>query len=397
MKSFHVIAIALATTAGWFAARWSQHGPATDAATAKHVMFYQSPMHPWVRSDKPGQCTVCGMNLVPIYEGGKSLDKQMPEIVMLPQGSPNVIGVKTSEVKKRPLVRTLRVSGMIGEDESRHGVISAPVEGRIDGLSMNHAGQQVTRRQPLATIFSRTLLSAANDYKLALPQGGAPVDAAKKRLEQYGLVWEQIKAIPDRQPDDLYFGVLSPLSGVIVKSYITEGQYVKEGERLFEIADFTTMWFMFTAYEQDLPFIKPRQIVHVKVASLPGVEINARIGPITPILDEMTRSAMVRVVVENPERKLMDKSSADAVVDVEAPEVLAVRRSAVLWSGADPRVYVERKTGVYEQCVVKLGRVGDVDWEVVKGLDEGDRVVSSGNMLIDGQAQLNNLGSPARP
>jgi Cu(I)/Ag(I) efflux system membrane fusion protein len=93
----------------------------------------------------------------------------------------------------------------------------------------------------------------------------------------------------------------------------------------------------------------------------------------------------------------MDKTSAEAVIDVEAPEVLAVRRSAVLWSGAEPRVYVERETGVYEQCVVKLGRVGDVDWEVVKGLDEGDHVVSSGNMLIDGQAQLNNLGSPAKP
>ena len=174
MKLSHVTAIALAAATGWMAARWSQHMPATDAA--RRVMFYQSPMHPWVKADKPGQCTVCGMDLVPVHEGGKSFDKEMPEIVMLPQGRPNVIGVKTSEVKKRSLVRTVRVSGMIGEDESRHGVISAPVEGRIDGLSMNHPGQQITRRQPLATIFSRTLLSAANDYKLALPQGGAPMD-----------------------------------------------------------------------------------------------------------------------------------------------------------------------------------------------------------------------------
>src|SRR5207302_1395662 len=106
-----------------------------------------------------------------------------------PAGSPNVVGVRTAEVKKQPLVRTLRVAGMIGEDESRHGIISAPVEGRIDGLAMSHEGQAIIRRQPLATIFSRTLLNAARDYKLALEEGGVAVDESKRRLEQYGLVW----------------------------------------------------------------------------------------------------------------------------------------------------------------------------------------------------------------
>ena len=157
-------------------------------------------------------------------------------IVMLPPGSPNVIGVQVSEVKRQRLARTLRVAGMMGEDESRHAVISAPVEGRIDGLSMNHEGQPVARRQPIATIFSRTLLNAADEYKNALPQGGATLLQARQKLERYGLVAEQINSIPDRQPDDVYFGVLSSLGGTIVKSYVSEGQYVKEGERLFELA-----------------------------------------------------------------------------------------------------------------------------------------------------------------
>ena len=239
MKPIRLILIAsAAAAAGWLAARYAPHSH-DGIEGGRRVMFYQSPMHPWVKSDKPGQCTVCGMDLVPVYEGGASFDNAAADIVLLPPGSPNVVGVQTAEVKMLPLVRTLRIAGMIGEDESRHGIISAPVEGRIDGLAMNHEGQQITKRQPLATIFSRTLLNAAGDYKLALAQGEEAALPAKRRLEQFGLVWEQIKAIPARQPDDNYFGILAPMTGTIVKTYVAEGQYVREGDRLFEVADFT--------------------------------------------------------------------------------------------------------------------------------------------------------------
>lgn len=392
MKPASIILAVIAAAGGWFGAIAFRQSPESHAANeadgGRRVLLYQSPMHPWVKSDKPGQCTVCGMDLVPVYEGGKNFDHAAGEIVMLPEGSPNVVGVQTAEVRKQPLVRTLRVAGMIGEDQSRHGVISAPVEGRIDGLAMNHPGQQITRRQPLATFFSRTLLSAAEDYKLALEQGGPAVEEAKRRLEQYGLVFEQINSIPTRQPDDLYFGILAPLTGTIVKSYVSEGQYVKEGERLFEIADFTKMWFMFSAAEQDLPFLKAGQIVAVNIPSLPGETLKARIASIDPTPDAMTHSAMVRVVLENPERRIKNNSVADGVVELEAPEVLAVPRAAVLWPGKSPRVYVEKAAGAYELRRVKLGRAGDAMWEVLDGLKEGERVVQSGNMLIDGQAQL---------
>ena len=397
MKLAPLVVAALAATSGWYGAVAFMHQTGEPSANdGRKLLYYQSPMHPWVKSDKPGQCTVCGMDLVAIYEGGKNFDGEAAGIVMLPPGNPNVIGVQTSEVKRLPLARTLRVSGMIGEDESRHGVVSAPVEGRLDGLAMNHDGQQITRRQPLATIFSRPLLAAANDYKLSLAEGGPALNDAKRKLERYGLVWEQIKPIPDRQPDDIYFGVLATQTGTIVKSYVAEGQYVKEGERLFEIADFTKMWFHFAAYEQDLPFIKAGQIVNVEMPSLPGEIFKARVAAISPNLDEVTRSARVRVALENPERRIKNNTSATGVIEIEAPEVLAVARTAVLWPGAAPRVYVEKQAGVYEPRNVKLGRRGDTAWEVLDGLQEGERVVTSGNMLIDGQAQLNNLAAPAQ-
>ena len=366
----------------WFTVRKS------EKSISAAVVSALCPMHPWVSGEANSRCTLCGMNLVSgSMCGVLPLTSTAP--VLLSPESVRVVGVETSEVKKQPLLRTLRISGMIGEDESRHGIISAPVEGRIDGLSMNHEGQAITRRQPLATMFSRTLLAAAKDYKLALPQSGETLDNAKRKLEQYGLVWEQIKTIPERQPDDLYFGMLSPLSGTIVKSYVAEGQQVKAGQKLFEIADFTKMWFHFMVPEQDLPFLKPGQVVTLHTASLPGEVLKSRIYNISPNLDDMTRAAKVRVVLENPERKLRNGLFAQGTVEIEAPEVLTVPRAAVLWPGDKPRVYVEKATGTFETRTLRLGRSGDTDWEVLAGLEAGERVVISGNMLIDGQAQLN--------
>jgi membrane fusion protein, copper/silver efflux system len=392
MKSFTYSALIVLTFAcGWWGSmRWQQHASVNSADAAGKVLLYQSPMHPWVKSDKPGQCTVCGMDLVPIYEGGKNFDHVAGNIVMLPSGSPQVVGVQTNEVKRSKLVRSLRVAGSIGEDESRHGIISAPVEGRIDGLAMSCEGDKITRRQPLATIFSRTLLAAANDYKLALDHPGPTLDQTKQRLEQYGLVWEQIQTIPTRQPEDPYFGILATLTGTIVKSYVSEGQYVKEGEKLFEIADFNKMWFVFPAYEQDLPLIELGQVVTLRMKP----PIKARVSFINPMLDETTRSAKVRVVIENPERPIKNNTFAEGIVEIETPEMLTVPRSAVLCPGAAPRVYVEKESGVYAPRSVKLGRSGDDAWEVLDGLKEGERVVVSGNMLIDGQSQLNKAAAP---
>ena len=395
MKPAYFFIAAFAATSGWFAARKfpdTAHTHGTEPV--QRSVMNQCPMHPWVKSDKPADCTICGMDLVAVHAGGNHMDHSVDGIVMLQPGSPNILGVQVSEVKKHDLARTLKVCGMIEEDASRHGVISAPVEGRIDGLAMNHEGQSVVRRQPIATIFSRTLLAAGNDYKLALTTGGPALEQARRVLQQHGLVAEQIDAIPRRQPDDIYFGILSPLTGTIVKSYVNEGQFLREGERMFEVADFTRMWGMFTVYEKDLPLVHERQVVRVRVESLPGEEFKARVGFISPNLDEGTRSAHMRVVLENPERRLKNKTFVEGTIELDAAEVLGVPRSAVLWPGGTPRVYVQRVPGAFERREVKLGRCGDTMWEVLDGLKEGEQVVTSGNMLIDGQAQLEAFANP---
>ena len=383
-----VLLVTLAT--GWAAGHFGRmvnQQPVAESSGPK-VLYYQSPMHPWVTSDHPGNCTVCGMNLVPVYAGDSPRKKTSGDSILLSPESIHAIGVETTAVRRQPLVRTLRVSGTFGEEETRHGVISATVDGRVEGLAMSCEGQQIRRHQPLVTLFSQALLTAADAYRVSLKTAGPDLELARRRLVQYGLADEQIESIPQRQLDDRYFGILAPLTGTVTKSYVAEGQYVKQGDRLFEIADFTRMWYLFTAYEQDIPLLKVGQFVTLEVPSLGGRTVRARISFISPNFDEATRSTSVRVVVENHDGRIRNKTSAPGIVELSAEETLTVPRSAILWTGSRPRAFIESDDGVYEPRPITLGRAGDLDWEILEGLKEGEKVVVNGNLLMDAHAQL---------
>lgn len=380
----------------WFAAQ--RHAIALDAANAgaKKVLYYQSPMHPWVKSDKPGKCTVCGMELVPVYDAGQAGQGAVTDIVMLPEGAPNVASIKTVEVRRQPLVRTLRVAGMIDDDESKHRVLSAYTGGRIEKLFVNFIGAEVKAGQPIATFYSKDLVAAIREYKVAYGQGPSPLlTASQMRLQQLGLSQDQIAKAPQRSETDVFVDILAPVTGTVVKRYVYEGQYVQEGEKLFEVADFSTMWFQFIAYEQDLPLLKLDQKVTIHTASLPDKVFHAQIKFIDPNIDDTTRSARVRVEIDNPNRELRHKLYGEGVVELEAPDVIVVPRNAVLWPGDNPRVYVDQGNGAYQQRRVILGRVGNDFMEVLEGVKEGEHVVASGGMLIDSQAHLQNISAPS--
>jgi len=393
----------LAGVAGWFAAQ-HRHGSAGALATANGKV-YSCSMHPQIRSNKPGKCPICGMDLAPIGTGQAPADGS----IMLGSNVINVLHVQTQPVQRGTLVKTLRVAGTIDDDATRHRFVSAYIDGRIDKLFVNYTGAEVVEGQPLATFYSPMLLAAEQEYALLLSQKGNAALAdhdrliaiAEQRLRRLGLTTEQIKGVAARRGTNLHTQIVAPVSGTVVQRFAYEGQYVKEGERLFEIADFSTMWFQFDAYERDLAWFKPGEMVEITVPSVPGKLYRAPITFIDPNLNEMTRSAKVRVTLENPlsrsdagqRRELLHKTYAEGSVKVEVPSVLLVPRSAVLSPGGRPVVYVEKSAGLYNQRPVKLGRVGDEHWEVLEGLSEGEQVVTSGNMLIDAQAQLNQGGS----
>ncbi len=405
-----VLVAALAGTGGWFLSNRQHHSHAAPEANAPAPggKIYSCSMHPQIRSDKPGRCPICFMELAPIGSGTSSA--QLPAgSVQLSASVINVINVQTAEVKRQPLSRSLRVAGVIDDNDTRHRRLSAYVDGRIEKLFVNYIGAEVTAGQPLATFYSPMLLAMEREYAALRQQKPASdasgllaehqrlVDAAAQRLKRLGLNDAQIAALENKSTAESTSELLAPMAGTVITREVYEGQYVKEGERLFELADFSRMWFRFDAYERDLAWIKPGQMVDVTTPAAPGKVFTAPITFIDPNLDDKTRSAKVRVELENPlveregkqRRVLYHKLYAEGIVKIEVPEALTVPRSAVLSPAGQPVVYVDKGGGIFEQRKLKLGRAGDELWEVLDGLKAGEFVVMAGNLLIDAQAQLN--------
>lgn len=400
VKKLLLVLLPVAALLGWFAREWSAPSPAESRPAERKVLYYQSPMHPWVKSDRPGKCTICGMDLTPVLEGDRGFEAG-EEVVALSSNQVAVIHVATAGVTRQPLRRTLRVAGTIDDNEQKHRVLSAYVDGRVDRLFVNYLGAEVAAGQPLAAFYSPMLLTAAREYLALMQPARRPEDtllpAAALRLRQLGLTDRQIAELPVTfTPTNLTLELVAPMTGTVVAKDVYEGQYVKEGDRLFELADFSTMWFQFDAYERDLAWLELGQEVEVTTPSLPGHVFTNAIAFIDPNLLEATRSARVRVEIPNPQmdeggrsrRLLRHRLYAEGRVNVATPGVLGVPRTAVLSPGERPVVYVELGNGSYERRPVRLGRAGDELWEILEGVREGERVVTRGNLLIDAQAQL---------
>jgi Cu(I)/Ag(I) efflux system membrane fusion protein len=377
-------------------------GKDSTKSDERRVLYYQSAMHPWIKSDKPGRCTICGMELTPVYEGQAGFDMS-GDVITLSSNSVRVLNVQTVEARVQPLAKTLSVAGTIDDNDSTHRVLSAYVAGRIEKLQVAYVGAEVKAGEPLAELYSPMLLTAVRDF-LVIQRGAGDASlaaAASTRLKQLGLTDDQIAHLPHTFSETNYvFPLLSPISGTVVEKNIYAGQYVQEGEKLFEIADFSTMWFLFRAYEQDLPWIRVGQKVDVTMPSLPGAVVTGVVKFIDPNLDEATRATKVRVELENPlvngRRLFAHRVYADGAVQLEAPEVLAVPRAAVIQTGPEAVAFVDEGGGGYSRHVLKLGRRGDAFVEVLDGLAAGDKVVVNGNLLIDGQAEMNrSFASPA--
>ncbi len=371
---------------------------ATAGLTAAPATVYQCPMHPWIKSDKPGdKCTICGMDLVAAPAGDANTAAD-PNLVTLTPAAASVTGVQTDAVRRGPLERTLRVTGIIDDDDTRHRILTTRVPGRVEKLFVNYLGAEVRAGEPLATIFSPAVLTAERVYAERVKAGTTAFTAseraaAREQLLDLDLTEDDIAGLERTMEPSGTVTLRAPLSGTVVARWVYEGQQLNKDQaeketRLFEIADFSSMWFVFDAYEPDLAWLRPGQSVEISAASLGGRTLTAPIAFIDPTLSEMTRTAKVRVVLTNHDHTLRHKQTGYATVRLEIPGVLLAPRSAVLQHGAEPIVFLEQKDRAYLARRVTLGRVGDDTVEILSGLHEGDLVVTEGGLLLDGQAQL---------
>jgi len=404
MKAFKILLVLLAIAAagllGWRAGRQTHvHAPATNG---RKVLYYQSAMHPHIKSDKPGNCTICGMALTPIYDGETGFQDDTSRVV-LAEGGARVLNVATVKVGEREIARTLRLPGVFVPDPTRVRRLSAYVDGRVDKLSINFVGAEVEAGQPLAVVYSPTLLSAERDYASlaalpSAPERKAMLEAAAGRLSLLGLTQAQIEALPSKPAGTPGTEVLAPISGTVVKRMVFEGQYVREGEVLFEIADLSSLWLQASVFEQDLGWIRVGDEAEIVTPADQGAARKGVVAFIEPEVDPATRAALVRIAVENPlgerGRELLGNQYAEARVIHRTEEVLAVPRGAVLHTGGRARVFVDDGLGGYQRREVGLGRSGDGWVEILDGLKEGEMVVSQGNLMIDAQAELNRALTP---
>lgn len=392
-----VLAVIAAAALGGTAYLALRTGDGHDHATEAMGKVYVCPMHPWIKSDHPDKCTICGMSLVARTAADAAA---LPAgTIALSQSQITTIGVATTTVARQPLVRTLRVSGRVDDNDTLHKVLTARVPGRIEKLNINYTGQAVTKGEQLATIYSPEMLAAQRIYVERLKAGNAysraDLAAPRENLLMLGLTADDLADLEKNREPSASVVVRAPADGTVVVKSAYEGQYVSAGDRLVEIGDFTSMWFLFDVYEPDMPLLQVGQMVDVTTDVIPGETISEPISFIDPNFNEATRSTKARVVlngvhfqVDDQHLYMSHRVVATGRVHLPAPVVIAIPKSAILDSGSGPIAYVELGGGGYERRKLVLGRRGDDLVEVIMGVSAGDKVVTRAALLLDAQAQF---------
>lgn len=376
---------------------------------AQGPVLYTCAMHPFIIKDKPGTCPICGMQLIKKVEGAQADAKEMAmlEHVSLSPSQQVMANVATVEAKTMPLTKEVNAVGIVQYDQSRQAKVTAWVAGRIDKLYVNTVGAYVSKGKPVAEVYSPDLVSAQQEYLLALKsrdrfkdspiasisQGGEGlVASARQRLLLMGVKEHQIAGLEKAGRPNIRLSIYTPLSGVVIEKIAVEGQYVNTGDPLFNIADLSTVWVDVEVYENEFSFIKIGQRVDIVSQSYPGKTFSGRVSFVYPFLDPKTRTVKVRVQLPNPGLKLKPDMFVNASVKVPLGTAVTVPVAAVMDTGKRQVAWVEMKPGMFEPRDVTVGaRVGDM-LQVLSGVKAGEKIAASGGYLIDSEAQLKGTG-----
>lgn len=361
-------------------------------------------MHPQIRMDKPGACPICGMDLIPLGENnGSHSDSSM---IHLSNESAQLANVLTSVVTRQKPVKEIRLYGKIQADERLLQNQVAHIPGRIDRLDLNFTGETVTKGQVLAVIWSPELISAQQEL---LETAGTKklqpelYEASKEKLRQFKLTDDQISAIENSGVVKNNFEVLANTSGTVIERIVNAGDHIREGTVLFRVADLSSVWILFDAYESDLQFLHKGEEVIFSIQALPGKNFSGKIVFIDPVIDPVTRVAKVRVETSNRSGNLKPEMFATGIVSSslkEFPNNIIIPKSAVLWTGKRSIVYVKQEGSNdpdFKLREISLGPLVGNGYIVTNGLEEGEEIVTSGTFSVDAAAQLEGKPSMMNP
>ena len=328
--------------------------------------------------------------------------------VAVPAVARQLIGVRSAPVSYATLEQEIRTVGTVDYDERGFTQVTLKISGWIRKVFVDSIGRPVRKGEPLFTIYSPDLLTTQEEYLLAVrtqaqlaaslladakENAAALVVSARERLRLWDVTDAQIAALERRGKAEPVLTVYAPSSGIVMKREALPGKYVERGTILYEIADLSTVWISADIYESEVAATKVGQPATVTFAAYPGKAFHGKVAYVYPTLNTEARTVRVRSEFQNPELKLKPGMYGNVILQTAAVKTLVVPKEAVLDTGLRQLVFLDRDQGIYQPYPVKLGRQSQDRVEVLEGLKEGDRVVTSANFLLDAESKLASAGS----
>jgi membrane fusion protein, copper/silver efflux system len=411
MKRLMVLVLAVGLAGAGFLAgvgvMWHS-SKAGRSSTSPQALYYACPMHPQYHSNKSGDCPSCGMRLEPVFADtgpGAAGPAPPPGVLSVPADRQQLIGVGTATVEIGRVNRTIRTVGKVAVDENRVYRLVATAEGIVRVLHPFAAGSLVRREEPLLSFYSSEFLTAQQAYFYALTTlervskdpteineqviaTNAQLRSAVDALRNLGLSERQIVELGKTRRLTREIELRSPVTGYVLSRAVFPDQRLERSEELYRIADLSRVWVLADLFEQDVQHFQPGATAAVSIPYRAGSSRRARVTEALPQVDPVTRTLKVRLELENADLSLRPDMFVDVTLDVIQPDTVTIPAAAIVDAGTRKTVFVDRGNGFFEPRRVETGRRFDDRIEVANGLMPGERIVVSGNFLLDSESRL---------
>ncbi len=345
-----------------------------------------------------------GTGSAPTAAPESAASEETPTVEITPEKQ-QLIGVKTVPAAVRLLLKTIRTVGRIEYDERKLRTVNTKVEGWIEKLYIDYTGRYVRQGEPMAELYSPELLATQEEYLNILKwrrekwtdagtgamlsrDAEALVEAARKRLQRYDISEAQIRELEQTGKARRTLTIYSPTNGYVVQKMALQGMRVMPGEKLFDVADLSTVWVIADIYEYELSSIRVGETASISLSYVPGKEFKSKIDYVYPTLSGETRTARVRFSIPNPDGRLKPQMYSSVEIKINLGSKLSIPNDAIIDTGTRQIVYVDKGDGYFEPREVMLGLRAEGYREVLKGLKAGEKVASSSAFLVDSEAQL---------